>query len=122
LLDWRLGLDFLSLLRWHDFESGLNDNFQMGPGIRDWPRLATMLRDRMLRRFGGEGRTLSGLPAFRLEGDVRWCVVVHPYWDVENPVGVLDTALSEEPTAIPMDSFRLSRNPVGVREELKGAS
>lgn len=121
LLDWRLGLGFLEVLKSASFRCGLDGEFHLSAATRDWPEYAEHLARQMVRRFGGETSPLGGLPSFKLDGDRTRCVLVHPFWDVDYFEGLLKEALEgagSEPVT-PVNTFALSRNPIGLREELR---
>ena len=122
LLDWRLGLAFLELLASASFQCGLDGRFEASVSTADWADAARRSASRMVRRFGGESSQMGTLPAFRLEGESTWCVLAHPFWDTEHFAGVLKEAVEVAGPEVPriVDTFRLARNPLGLREELRG--
>ena len=67
LLDWRLGLSFLFMIHDSDFACGLDGNF-VGPALEDWPKLAKVYAEEMVRFQDGKGevKNLGDLVAFRL--------------------------------------------------------
>jgi len=71
-------------------------------------------------RTGGEIRPLGDLTAFRLDAqNNRWCLVVHPLWDLERPEGILADAIQVlGGTALFTDTFELARRQVNERENL----
>lgn len=124
LLDWRLGLAFLEMLLTKDWMCGLDGKF-VGPALDDWQRLARQYVDD-LAHFGLDGReTFAGLEGFRLKGMAGWALVVHPLWDRENPMGILEQACDEVENAtgsVPqmVDTFDLARRMVSKRQDLIG--
>lgn len=80
LLDWRLGLDTLSLLLDPEFEAGIDGVFE-APGLRDWRELAVRYAHDVEALLGGsEQRTLDGIPLVRVTRDA-WMAIIHPFWD-----------------------------------------
>jgi hypothetical protein len=121
LLDWRLGLSFVSALCDENYEAGLDGDMTSAPLI-DWSALAGRSLERLRARIGStEIGEVGGLAAFRLSPTADWAVVVHPLWDQEYPKGLLKEAvdaLGYRPLMV--DSFTLDRRPWKVREALAG--
>lgn len=119
LLDWRLGLAFLQVLRDETFVCGLDGDFDH-PSLTAWSDLARRYGSEMCERFGdsnGLVETQDGLTAFRLGvNDRHWALVVHPLWDSETPHGRLSVALRsfEARGIVPAltDTFNLARRQV----------
>lgn len=126
LLDWRLGLAFLELLRNPAFSCGLDGHFTR-PALEDWPRLARSYAEDMIRfSDGGEIREVSGLYAFRFDRRKHlWALIVHPLWDCSARPGVVGEALDDlvrlgarENDIQFVDTFELARRQVKAREHL----
>ena len=66
LLDWRLGLAFLTILDDSSWQCGLDGRFE-GPALQDWPLLARRYAQDMGRLSPVEMRDVAGLVAFRVE-------------------------------------------------------
>jgi hypothetical protein len=124
LLDWRLGLAFLEVLRNSAWTCGLDGPFD-GPALQDWQKLAEKYAHDMLR-FSGTGEVrndVAGLVAFRFDTSrPHWALVVHPLWDVSQLPGRVGRAyqdLDRQGAKIEMvDTFQLARRQVLTRETL----
>lgn len=86
LLDWRLGLGFLRSMIDPNYFSGLDGNWSRFPELEDWPRLATQIRDELVR-LSPTRRTPVVLGDIKLPGLIEQTanekmmfVVVHPLW------------------------------------------
>jgi hypothetical protein len=124
LLDWRLGLAFLSAFDSPTFRCGLDKKFG-SPALRDWPELARLYAEQMVARFGGEApRQFGELWGFRLgskKKPSRWAVVTHPLWDVDAREGILAEAWDAFPEVpVPVNTFDLARRQVRVSLQLRG--
>jgi DEAD/DEAH box helicase domain-containing protein len=129
LLDWRLGLSFLSILNDATFDCGLEDSRNMTiPALNDWRDNANRYAWEMVRRFGGEAREARddhSLPAFRLDSNKpHWAVVCHPLWaGKEQLKGLTRRAFEEYQTTASkiefVDTFELARRQVSVYENLQ---
>jgi len=121
LLDWRLGLSFVSALCDETYDAGLSGDMT-SPALIDWSTLGRRSLERLQARIRTvEVDQVGGLPAFRLVPGADWTVVVHPLWDQENPKGLLKDAIADlgyRPLMV--DSFTLDRRPWKVREALAG--
>jgi hypothetical protein len=122
LLDWRLGLGFLRSMMDVGYQSGLDGNWAMFPEIADWPRVARIIRDELVRMKQvnrepvdlGDGQ-LPGLRV-RRAGSIEHYVVIHPFWRTDA------TARTQEPLSSAIeaaggrlffiDAFDASRRPV----------
>ena len=123
LLDWRLGLDALSLLMWSDFRAGLDGRFST-PGLLDWPQLAT--------GYAEELSTIAGPSIWKDAGIVPlacldqtedlWCAVVHPLWNwnlLLEKIPEVRQVVARHNCVIPATSFDLARRPVTTLERLR---
>ena len=129
LLDWRLGLAFLSILHDATFDCGLENEANLAtPALADWRANANRYAWEMVRRFNGEAREArddNSLPAFRLDTNKpHWAIVCHPLWPGrENLRGLTKHAFEEyQGTASKIefvDTFELARRQVSVYEHLQ---
>lgn len=123
LLDWRLGLAYLSILDNPLFLCGLDGRFE-GHALMDWPEQSLRYAKEMKRYFrSGEIRSVEGLTAFRIRPNKsEWILIVHPLWDLGSMheiVGRAYRALDGRGVKIEFaDTFELSRSQVKVRERL----
>jgi hypothetical protein len=110
LLDWRLGLAYLRVLRDPGYVAGLDGDFSW-PELRDWLALAAGLRDSLASFFGYRPATWGKLPGFEVEG--KPVIVTHPLWDTRNPAGILADAVVDCGDTSPLfiDTFNLLRRP-----------
>ena len=117
LLDWRLGMAFLSAVRSADFRCGLDGDFR-SPPLRDWSDLVDRsLLDLLERLPGLDVQNLASVRAFRYPGSETWVVVAHPLWDLANPKGVLAEAMAQVGNnVIAVESFTLDRRPWTLRD------
>lgn len=123
LLDWRLGLAFLSALLDARYACGLSGLFN-DHAVRDWPALVARDMRRLQRQFSdAETRQFGPVWAFRFNGS-QWAVVAHPLWDTSQPQGILRTALEglQGERYVIVDSFNLARRPVTIRRAVVDAS
>ncbi len=124
LLDWRLGLAFLSILHDRDFACGLDGRFHRHPALHDWPKLAGVYAEDMAGfTSSGEVRRAGKLMAFRFDRKKPfWGLVVHPLWDCDAMPGIVREAYEalDGPGAKikPVNTFELARRQVRVREQL----
>lgn len=123
LLDWRLGMDVLSLLVSPEFKAGLDGEFH-APGLRDWRALSKGYAQELSTIAGPRRCAEAGFVDLACldEADDVWCAVVHPLWDwnrilVEVPK-LMDFAANHG-TVIPATSFDLARRPVTTLEALR---
>jgi hypothetical protein len=80
VLDWRLGLDVISLLLNPKFNAGLDGIFEQ-PGLRDWNTLASQYADEVLELQGGAARHIIGGLQIVQVALRKWAAIVHPFWD-----------------------------------------
>jgi len=123
LLDWRLGLAFLSMIQDSKFQCGLDGEF-VGPALEDWPKLARAYAEEMVRFEDGRGdvKDVGGLVAFRLDEKPHWAIVVHPLWDTESLPGIIRNAWEslEGPNVkrVFSNTFELARRQIRERQRL----
>lgn len=108
LLDWRLGLSLIRCLQSSRFNAGLSGTFS-GPDLEDWPEFAGRAADRFAAAFEVERASFAGIPGVRVGGmDV---LIVHPFWDTEQPRGLLAEACATASSGNLrfLDTFNLAR-------------
>ncbi len=108
LLDWRLGLSFLRSLHSSAFPCGLDGDFSL-PDLENWLNLAEKLRDSFAHSFKATARDFGPLPGLDV-GD-KQVIVVHPFWNIGQPIGLLKGAVSAcRPGEVRvLDTFNLMR-------------
>jgi DEAD/DEAH box helicase domain-containing protein len=123
LLDWRLGLTFLRLLRDSSYACGLDGDFDAAE-LRDWKELAFKYAAQMIQfSSAGEVRMAAELPAFRFDKSAeKWALVVHPLWDCQVLPGLVADAFAalDKPGSkiVFANTFDLARRQVRTRERL----
>ena len=123
LLDWRLGLAFISMVHDSYFACGLDGNF-VGPALEDWPKLARAYAEDMVRFEAGKGevRKVGGLVAFRLGEKPHWSIVVHPLWDTGSLPGIVQKAWDAldgpKVKRVFSNTFELARRQIRERQRL----
>lgn len=115
LLDWRLGLALLRVLKDSNYQCGVNGIFET-PELVQWSESATKLRDSFCRNFECQPQTYGRLPGFELAG--RAVILCHPLWNWERPVGMLAEASAQVDKAQYVDTFNLLRRPSAVYQWL----
>jgi len=125
LLDWRLGLAYLHALTDPAYACGL-DGATEDPAVADWHGLAREYATNLVDFDGtGDVRTFGDLVAFRVRPDGPWALVVHPLWDLDAPGPRLAEAyaelVGEGVSWRCVDTFKLSRTALAVRQELNEA-
>lgn len=116
LLDWRLGLSLLRLLKDGSYRCGLDGTFST-PELEDWIETATRLRDSFCGSFGCTPQQYGALPGFRAGGnDV---LIAHPLWDTRAPDGILAEAAAYcEADPYYVDTFNLLRRESWTYQDL----
>ena len=109
LLDWRLGVSLLRSLSSNAFACGLDGNFS-SPDLAQWPEQAIKLRDAFCVAFrAAQPRDFGMLPGLVINN--KQVLVVHPFWNLGQPQGLLAEAISncgqESPQTL--DTFDLLR-------------
>lgn len=117
LLDWRLALSYLRILMEPDYKCGLNGSF-IQPELRNWPEVASVLRDSFISLFEGYQATTWGqLPGFKAGS--KCFLIVHPLWDTYNPDGILAEAVADAGGETGyIDTFNLLRRPGWCHQKL----
>ncbi|HAO12574.1 MAG TPA: DEAD/DEAH box helicase [Planktothrix sp. UBA8407] len=108
LLDWRLGLSLIRVLENSNFQCGLDSDFST-PDLEKWMETATTLRNNFCQSFSCSYEQFGSLPGFKVGN--KTVIIVHPLWNLENPIGVLADAIATlEPDHIKyVDTFNLLR-------------
>jgi Lhr-like helicase len=108
LLDWRLGLSLIRVLENSNFQCGLDGDFST-PDLEKWMETATTLRNNFCQSFSCIPEHFGSLPGFKVGN--KTVIIVHPLWNLENPIGVLADAIATlEPDNIKyVDTFNLLR-------------
>ena len=117
LLDWRLALAYLRLLKDSRYLCGLDGQFTT-PELDGWIDFATKLSKNFASQFGYQHRAWGSLPGF--ETRIMKVIIVHPLWDTQNPQGILDEAVAAAGDASVryIDTFNLLRRPGWCHMEL----
>ena len=108
LLDWRLGISLLRSLQSPTFNCALDGDHSL-PDLQGWLDLATTQRDLFCRSFNTTPRDFGPLPGFEVGG--RQVIVIHPLWNLLQPVGVLAAARAAcgQGEVLALDTFNLLR-------------
>ncbi|QWF19111.1 DEAD/DEAH box helicase [Lysobacter capsici] len=116
LLDWRLGLSFLSALHDAAYHCGLDGQFD-SPALKTWPGLVAADVMRVKRQFSRlQTRQVGPIWAVKFDGTSKWVVIAHPLWDPTQPSGVLLEAIQQMDGAFVIaDSFNFSRRAGTIR-------
>lgn len=121
LLDWRLGLAYLSALLRPAYTCGLDGTFASDFALRTWKTNVALDARRVVLEFPKtEVKTAGELTTLRFDKVSPWAIVAHPLWNPEAPGKVLKQAidaLDGEPWEV-VDSFNLARRPVTIRGAL----
>ncbi|OGW79333.1 MAG: hypothetical protein A2Z83_09295 [Omnitrophica bacterium GWA2_52_8] len=118
LLDWRLAVGYLKILRSQNYRSGLDANFS-SPELSGWIQNAFTLRDNFISFFEDyEPVTWGQLPGIRTASG-RY-LVVHPFWNTYDQQGILAEAVAQAGGDVDgfLDTFNLLRRPGWCRIEL----
>jgi len=122
LLDWRLGLDFLRVIRDADYVAGADGDFE-SVGLSDWPRLAARYAGDLERLIRSEQRREMADFVPMVETDSgSWVAVVHPFWDWNKLVETSRTLrdhFAKHPDTTPVTTFDLARRPVSTLERVR---
>jgi hypothetical protein len=121
MLDWRLGLDTISLLLDAKFDAGLSGRFD-SPGLRDWNDLARQYADEVSELQGGAAReTIAGIQIAQV-GPRKWAAVVHPFWDWNSVLSLkpeLSSFQERQGRLKPATTFDLARRLVSTVEKCR---
>lgn len=118
LLDWRLGLSLIRVLENSNFQCGLDSDFST-PDLEKWMETATTLRNNFCQSFSCIPEHFGSLPGFKVGN--KTVIIVHPLWNLENPIGVLADAIATlEPDNIKyVDTFNLLRRSSWCYQKLE---
>lgn len=118
LLDWRLGLSLIRVLENSNFQCGLDGDFST-PDLEKWMETATTLRNNFCQSFSCIPEHFGSLPGFKVGN--KTVIIVHPLWNLENPIGVLADAIATlEPDHIKyVDTFNLLRRSSWCYQKLE---
>lgn len=109
LLDWRLGMSYLRILRDAKYQCGIDGQFTE-PELADWKDLAVKVRNSFASQFNYNPVTYSELPGFDT-GSMK-IIICHPLWNLQNPKGILKEAVAAAGDNIRfLDTFNLLRRP-----------
>ena len=115
LLDWRLGLDYLSFLQSPGFKAGLDGKFDDFFGIRDWMDRAREQAAILARLWEGKVVVLDNtIGLFGVENSTnpdQLAFIVHPFWD-ENATEIQAVIPSQYAAREPVNIFDLTRRPM----------
>ena len=127
LLDWRLGLGFLRAMIDPAYRSGLDDRWLDYPETRDWPLIASHIRDELCH-LNPENRKpvhlgIAKLPALEVSSaqETRHYVMIHPLWRTTPDDLQLEPFASilrdHDPAMLHfVDTFDAGRRPVSALE------
>jgi hypothetical protein len=118
LLDWRLGLSLLRILKDPVHACGLDGTFET-PDVAGWLQFAFALRHSFCETFGCTPLSFGALPGFQV-GD-RQVVMTHPLWNTGSPVALLAEAAASAPPDTRLkyvDTFNVHRRMSWVYQGL----
>ena len=122
LLDWRLAMVYLRILKDSRYSCGLDGQFTT-PELDGWIDFATKLSKNFASQFDDhQFRTWGTLPGF--ETRIMKVIIVHPLWDTQNPQGILAEAVAaagDAPVRY-IDTFNLLRRPGWCHSEIEHSS
>jgi len=118
LLDWRLAVAYLRVMRDSSYHAGVDDIFNLGdnscyPELRGWLKYAIKLRDRFTLSFSNlVSKNWNGLPGFETDNGYN-VIVIHPLWNTGMPFGILKRAVLDAKQGDQkvrfLDTFNLAR-------------
>jgi DEAD/DEAH box helicase domain-containing protein len=121
LLDWRLGLDIISLLLNPRFTAGMDGDFKP-PGLRDWNELAARYAKEIAElQSGAIRKNLGGIQIVQV-APRKWAAVVHPFWDWNSLISARPelVAFQEQYGRVrPVTTFDLARRLVSTVEKCR---
>jgi DEAD/DEAH box helicase domain-containing protein len=124
VLDWRLGLDTMSMFQSKDFDAGLMSEMAGSPGLADWSRIAQRLSLDVAGILDSQDiQELNGIWVVRDPISERWVAVVHPFWDWNVLLEKRDElrSFAEEGNVVrPVSTFDLSRRLIWSIERARG--
>jgi Lhr-like helicase len=127
ILDWRLGVALLRMMRHPDWKCGLDGQFD-APGIQGWHEAVTKSAMRFVDGYGKQfrlGDDNNHLPIIEGISGVasgKLAIVIHSLWDSINPAGILAKTIGQQDAdrdnILFVDSFNLTRRPGWVYRKL----
>jgi len=129
LLDWRLGLSMLRVMKDSNFVCGTDGNFSFIE-LNNWLDFAKELRNGFAQSFGfANTAEINGLPIIKFGRSQRNVImIVHPFWDLKNireenwlaKIKVeIDEYVTQNSGSISIiDTFNLHRRPGWCYEKL----
>lgn len=105
LLDWRLAVALVRILRDSHYTAGLDGDFT-SPELLDWVADSSSLLATFCGSFGSVVERFGELPGCRI-GRIT-AIVRHPLWSGERPGGILADAIAA--TGLPVESIRFLDN------------
>lgn len=130
LLDWRLGLCFLEILRSEGFCCGLDGDMSSSVGLVGWLEIARDSAARASRLYGGDApKRYGGLWGFKAPAALRSdqpVLVIHPLWNrstMAEHSELLQQAIDaiqdeSDGKVLYADTFNLTRRPAATVERL----
>lgn len=119
LLDWRLGLGLLRVLRDPGYLAGLDGNFGT-PELDGWPDAARLLAERNLGALFPGNEVVNFGPVSGIRTGGRVILIKHPFWSRTSRGGVFAQAIAACGDANPasIDTFNLLRRPAWCRARI----
>jgi DEAD/DEAH box helicase domain-containing protein len=117
ILDWRLGLSYLRMLKNQDIDSILSASsdlheFKNYNGANSWLEgFQLLFREWVETTELGNYYVVNDIPVCERNGN--YIVGIHPLWDLENPIGILADVTNQlnGEKIVFVDSFNLTRRP-----------
>lgn len=125
LLDWRLGVSYLRILKSSKYLCGLDGNFdypEFKYGVsKKWTDFAFREAEKYSVSFNGNIHKCGELPCISTKNGK--ILIVHPLWDIHKPTGILAEAIVEcnSPPRF-IDSFNLLRRPSWCHQKVEGGT
>ena len=117
LLNWRLGISFIQILKNPAWNCGLDGNFNF-PDLENWLTRTTELTAAFCTDFGLNYEKFGELPGFRYDG--MPFILKHPLWrdDSNIPNNILSSAKANAGENVKMvDSFNIDSRPAWTYEK-----
>lgn len=118
LLDWRLGLSLLRILRSSNATCGIDGDFS-NPELIGWLDLARVLRDSFCSSFQCVPRDFDSLPGCTI--GQKQVIFIHPLWDTSRPSQLVADAFAAADQIADvrfLDTFNVLRRPSRAYQEL----
>lgn len=95
LLDWRLGISLIRLMKQESYLAGADGDFDSFNELKGWLENSNKLRDSFAESFGFETiNQFTELPVLATSNRKYYVVIVHPLWNLK----ISDDGLPEVPT------------------------